>query len=155
MIDEGAVPGEGLKQPKTKSSKAPVPFGDGGLAMRLARHCEKLADDDFLFPNAAGGMMDHTNWLERVLKPAAERAGIVGITQQCLRRTVATRMPKHGAPKASQGLLRHGSIVTTMDLYTKKVDADVSAASESWREQLNFDGVLMGSPKTENDLSPL
>jgi integrase len=94
--------------------------------------------------------MDSNNWLMRNLRPAAIRAGLDGVTQQCLRRTVATRMPNHGQPKASQGLLRHASIVTTLDLYTKKVDSDVATASASWRGKLNFDGVLIGLPKNND-----
>ena len=148
MIDEAAIPGEGFKDTKTKASKAPVPIGNAGLAMRLKQRAANLKDDDLLFPNSRGGMMDHQNWLQRKLQPAAKRAGIKGVTQQCLRRTIATMMPKHGQPKASQGLLRHASIITTMDVYTKKVDADVAAASESLRGQLNFDGVLMVKRKS-------
>jgi hypothetical protein len=58
---------------------------------------QRLADDDFIWPNAVGGPRDYGNLYSRLLKPAARRAGLPFVGWHTLRRTCATLLvTEHG-----------------------------------------------------------
>ena len=64
--------------------------------------------------------MRYENYLKRVLKPAAEAAGLGDITHQMLRRSFSTMALDSGAsPKDVQGQMRHTD--ARMSLYYGKV----------------------------------
>ena len=64
--------------------------------------------------------MRYDNYLKRVLKPAAEAAGLGDITHQMLRRSFSTMALDSGAsPKDVQGQMRHTD--ARMSLYYGKV----------------------------------
>jgi hypothetical protein len=56
------------------------------------------------------------NYLQRHLKPLAERLSVEGVTFQALRRTFATLMQRKG-PKNAQTQLRHSDIAMTLGTY--------------------------------------
>jgi integrase len=56
---------------------------------------------------------DAHNYLERHLKPIAERVGVEGVIFQALRRTFATLM-QGKEPKNAQTQLRHSDIAMTL-----------------------------------------
>lgn len=138
-IDEAAVPCEPIKTTKTESSDGYVPLSPALEAeLRAYVRKEGLAHPrEFLFGSERGQALNHDHYLNKILKPIAERAGLEGVNFQVLRRTVATHLQQHGPVKAAQGLLRHSDAATTMKHYQKVMDDVVVGAANSWDEALN------------------
>ena len=138
-IDEAFVPCVGLKETKTEEADGFVPLPPALEAELRAYIREEgiTQPREFLFASEVGTAMSHDNYLDRKLKPIAKRAGLKGVNFQVLRRTVATHFQKHGDPKATQGLLRHKRIQTTLDIYQKRLDPVVAQAAASWSAALN------------------
>lgn len=87
------------------------------------------APNDLLFPTEAGTPYRIGNYLKRVLKPIAEKAGIPDLTYQALRRTFATHFQRYGSPKDAQAQLRHSKLEMT-GWYMKQIPETVRAAVE-------------------------
>jgi integrase len=139
MIDEAAIPCQGVVDTKTEGSEAPVPMSEALEAeIRGYMRDERLSDPRaFLFATRSGKPISYDNWLKRNLKKLAEKAGIEGtVNHQILRRTVATHMQDHGEVKSAQALLRHMDAETTLKHYQKTLDANVLAAHASWDKAL-------------------
>lgn len=82
-------------------------------------------ETDFVFPSARGGPRDADKLREKVLQPAADRAGLGKIGWHSLRHSFATALDVAGARmKVAQELMRHSSITTTMDIYTGAAERD-------------------------------
>ncbi len=122
---------------KTAASSKPVPLlravADSLLEWR--RVTEYHAQDDFLFPS----IRNHGKtplWpdmvLNRVIRPAAERAGIQGkrIGWHTFRHSLGTNLRFLGVDvKTAQELLRHANAKITLDLYTQAVSSQKREAS--------------------------
>ena len=85
----------------------------------------------FIFPSSRGSAINTNNFLFRVLKEAAKKSGIEGVTHQMLRRTCSTYMAQLTTVKDVQAHLRHSSAKTTLEHYIKSVPASVRDAVES------------------------
>lgn len=72
-----------------------------------------LAASDLLFPTEVGTPYRIGNYLKRILKPIAVKAGIPDMTYRALRRTFATEFQRHGSPKDAQAQLRHSKLEMT------------------------------------------
>jgi len=95
-----------------------------------------------------GNAMDPSNFIDRVIRPAAVRAEIsVPATFQVMRRTTATQQQAHGGPKSVQGQLRHSTVETTFEFYAQKVDSDQQAMVDSdWAEVQKLKKLKKKSP---------
>ena len=115
-IEEAVYRGK-MGKPKTRGSVSAVVLPHS-LAQDLQKWFEASGypePDAFIFPSSADKPIDGHNYLHRdVLRPAADRAGIQGITFQCLRRTFATHFHCVGTVKDQQTQMRHASAQTTM-----------------------------------------
>jgi integrase len=89
-----------------------------------------LGEHDLLFPSEADTPFRISNYLKRVLKPLAKKAGIPDLTYQALRRTCATHMKRHADLRGVQEHLRHSSPRMTA-WYTKVIPEEVRVAVES------------------------
>lgn len=129
-VDEGMVDGR-IFSPKTEASIADIAVPET-LAAELAElraAVNPASGEEFVFPNSTGGVMRLDNFRHRVLGPAAERAGIEGVTFQSLRRTCATFMAGvAGTVKDVQAHMRHAQVSTTFNVYAQPVAASVRAA---------------------------
>jgi integrase len=85
------------------------------------------APNDLLFPTEGSTPYRIGNYLKRVLKPIAEKAGIPDLTYQALRRTFATHFQRYGSPKDAQAQLRHSNLEMT-GWYMKQIPETVRAA---------------------------
>ena len=101
-VNEGDVLREGIKETKTEAATASVPITPE-LEAKLLLHAEGKAEGALLFPSKTGAPINRNNWLRRVIKPAAKRAGIPDVTLQCLRRTTATYLTPEN-PKVAQAM---------------------------------------------------
>jgi integrase len=83
--------------------------------------CEQLvgkAPGDLVFTSPEGRVLRNTNFRPRFLDPAAERAGLLGLTPHELRHTAASLAIKAGANvKVVQQMLGHASAAMTLDVY--------------------------------------
>jgi integrase len=88
------------------------------LAAELAEHLAGKAPGDLVFTSPEGGVLRNTNFRPRFFDPAAERAGISGLTPHELRHTAASLAIKAGANvKVVQQMLGHASAAMTLDVY--------------------------------------
>jgi len=72
-----------------------------------------LAPIDLVSPIEVGTPYRIGNYLKRVLKPMAAKAGIPDMTYRALRRTFTTEFQRHGSPKDAQAQLRHSKLEIT------------------------------------------
>lgn len=126
--------GLGFGAPKNKASRRSVRLNRSATAAlkehRLRQKEERLRapgwrDHGLVFPNTAGGPMDHNNLYQRDYKRLLKAAGLdgQGFTFHTLRHTFATGLFLRGEhPKKVQSLLGHSSIVQTMDTYSHLID---------------------------------
>jgi integrase len=112
---------------KTPGSLTKVHLPEG-LAIELRTwkiECGDVSPDDFIFPNADGGILDSANYRFRVLKPLADALGIERLNFQILRRTMATQAQNMGSVKDIQAHLRHSRPDTTANEYMQALPASV------------------------------
>ncbi len=138
-IEEAVYRGR-LGPPKTKGSVALVTI-PSSLAKDLKAWYKKSgnpAPDAFVFPSERNKPLDAHNYLQRdVLKPAAEKVGIKGLTFQCLRRTFATHFHRVGTVKDQQAQMRHTNAQTTMNIYTQSVSDSLRTAMEEFDQKMS------------------
>ncbi len=90
-----------------------------------------IDDDGYVFASRRGTPLDTHVYLQRVLQPAARRAGIDGLTFQALRRTFATHVQGLGTVKDAQAQLRHAKASTTLNVYAQSIPETVMATVEA------------------------
>jgi len=91
---------------------------------------ERIAPDDYIFPNKEGGYCHKENYQKRVLTPLAKMAGIPRLNFQILRRTVATHAQHLGSPKDIASIMRHKKVETAQQHYIQMIDETVKQAVE-------------------------
>jgi integrase len=149
MIDEAMVNGS-TKEPKTLASASSV-FLPPDLATELKHYLETIdaSPKAWLFPSSHKDVpIRPANFLKRVLKPAAIRAGIAitkdakgkettALNFQSLRRTSSTL---YGAiardPKSTQAHMRHADPQITLRHYQQAIPAAVKAAAIALEAEL-------------------
>jgi integrase len=149
VIDEAIVDGE-AKDTKTAAS-ASVMYLTPDLKLELNHYLSALPEDPdgWLFPSARKGVpMRPGNFLNRVLKPAAVRAGICvcqtdsgkptsAVNFQSLRRTSSTLFGARAKdPKSTQAHMRHTDPYVTLKHYQREVPAEVRAAAVALERDL-------------------
>lgn len=114
--------------PKSHYGRRAVPVS-AGLAGELRRHrlASKFSgEDDFVFANAQGHAHAPENLYRRVLRPAAERAGLGMFGFHVLRHTAASRLLRAGVtPKQLQIILGHHSPAFTLAVYAHLLPSDL------------------------------
>ncbi len=119
-----------LGSPKTRGSKRTIPLPQGvTLALRKLAH--GMAPEGLVFPSRKGTVLNDTNLLLRVLKPAGKLIGAPWISWHTFRRTHATLLQlAGGSAKDAQAQLGHSQITTTLGIYTIPVPAHQREAVE-------------------------
>jgi integrase len=88
------------------------------LADELAAQLAGKTPGDLVFTAPEGGVLRNTNFRPRFFDPAAEKAGLPGLTPHELRHTAASLAIAAGANvKAVQLMLGHASAAMTLDIY--------------------------------------
>jgi integrase len=144
-IDEAIVEGSSAGV-KSEASAASV-YIPPDLQIEMRTWLEHLSSDSraLLFPSPTGRPWRSQNYLNRVLKPAAVRAGVgvylrrtragnevesTDVNFQVLRRTCATLFgEKAKDPRDTQAQLRHADPSVTLRHYQKSIPASVRAAA--------------------------
>jgi Phage integrase family len=115
--------------PKSRYGRRDVP-----LTQRLASDLEArwLLEEDvegLVFPSATGTVLEHSNLMRRVLKPAARRAGVPWVGFHTLRHTCATVLFRRGLnAKQVQVWLGHHSPAFTLTVYVHLLSDDLPEA---------------------------
>jgi integrase len=149
---------------KTRASRALLPIPELVQPIIAAWHrlCEDTSPDALMFPTTGKRSrkgqkvpFDSTNFMERRIHPIADRLEIPRrlVTFQVMRRTVATDLQFHGTVKDAQTVLRHGSVVTTIDIYQQAVPESVIAALNS-RTEAVFASVKPEEGKAKAETPP-
>ena len=115
--------------PKSSHRRSvPVPRS---LVDELAVQCAGKAADAFVFTAPEGGVLWLRNFRRRVFDPAAQAAGLAGLTPHELRHTAASLAVAAGANvKAVQRMLGHASAAMTLDVYAGLFDDDLDAVAD-------------------------
>jgi integrase len=122
-----------LNSPKTRASAATVPL-DAVLARLLREHWQRAtyrAPDDFIFASDSGRPRWASEIVKSYLRPAGFAAGAGRIGWHTARHSYSTLLRAGKVdPKVHQSLMRHSSIVMTMDGYSSvATDQQRDAAS--------------------------
>ncbi len=135
---------------KNTASRRPVPLHPLVLESLMEWKRESLykAETDFVFASIrlkGKKPMGPDNLLKRYIRPALQRAGIVGkvIGWHNFRHSLATNLRAMGVDvKVAQELLRHANVRTTLDIYTRAVSQQKRDANAKVVEMM-----LPGAPK--------
>ena len=84
-----------------------------------------------MFTNAAGGLLDNSNFRRNVFDPAVRALGLAPFTPHDLRDTAASLAVSAGANvKAVQRMLGHASAAMTLDVYAGLFSDDLDRVAE-------------------------
>ena len=112
--------------PKSRYGRRTIPLTPG-MAHRLSQHRgpDTPPPDALVFPSRAQTPPDPANLSERILKPAAAKAGVPWIGWHTLRHTCGTLLFRHGAnAKQVQHWLGHHSPAFTLATYVHLLPDD-------------------------------
>ena len=114
------------------------------IAEHLARGGEGAEPESLIFVGPRGGML-RRRFGERILRPAAARAGLDGLTFHGLRHAATSALVDVGIhPRVMATRMGHGTIRTTMEVYAHASDnADRDAAK---RLQKRFESAFRDDP---------
>jgi integrase len=122
-----------LGSPKTRGSRRTIPLPQSvTLALKnLAQRSHGMTPEALVFPSRKGTVLNDTNLLLRVLKPAGKLIGAPWISWHTFRRTHATLLQlAGGSAKDAQAQLGHSQITTTLGIYTMPIPAHQREAVE-------------------------
>ncbi len=125
-----------VSDPKTPSSKAPVPV-ISPLAKFLERYRLSVGNPQSGWMFASRGKPPHLdNLARRVIGPIFEKAGLPWYGWHAFRRGLATNLQRLGVSiKTAQALLRQADFATAANYYVKAVDADSSKLCDGWKKR--------------------
>jgi len=123
-------------KPKTKASNRKIDLGPAMIAelkkWKLACPPNGL---NLIFPNEAGGPINHNNMVNRYFVPALTKAKIEKIRFHDLRHTFASLLISQGEnPKYIQKQMGHSKVSTTLDIYAhlfSKVNQEAACRLEN------------------------
>ena len=99
------------EQPKTQKARRTIPLGPHAIGL-LKDHRDRStrkSADDLVFPNKSGEPLRESKLLDRVLQPAAERAGLGQVTRHQFRHIHSSLLNDLRVPvKIAQEQLGHG-----------------------------------------------
>lgn len=153
-VAESVFEGE-VQTPKTAKARRTIPLGPGSVEV-LKQHKQRSTrcqEADWVFPNRAGHPYRESKLLEKVLQPAAVRAGLGRVTWHQFRHIHSSLLNDLRVPvKIAQEQLGHASIQTTLNIYTHVVDASHRQAIEAIEGRLfpsvpkSLDPAMTGTP---------
>jgi integrase len=143
-----------FQPPKTQKALRTIPLGPHVVAT-LTSHQDRVKrrePGDIVFGNRKGDPFRESKLLTRVLQPAAEAAGLGRVTWHQFRHIHSSLLNDLKVPvKIAQEQLGHGSISTTLNIYTHVVDESHRAAVAAVEERL-FGVLLRNAPKSDDGL---
>jgi integrase len=125
------------------------------LADELAAQLAGKAPGDLVFTAPEGGVLRNTNFRPRFFDPAAEKAGLAGLTPHELRHTAASLAVAAGANvKAIQQMLGHASAAMTLDVYAGLFADDLDGVADQLdRAYTRLNADQMRTPRGRSQLN--
>ena len=120
-----------MGEPKTRSSRAPVPLLPF-LVRVLKAHRERfISKGEYIFSTATGKPLDLDNLRFRVIRKELRKAKVKWHGWHAFRRGLVSNPYRLGvADKTIQAILRHANVTTTQAFYIKTAPADAHAAMQ-------------------------
>jgi integrase len=114
--------------PKSKYGRREIPLSTD-MCRRLWDLRQTAGDGDLVFPSKVGTALNASNVAQRVLKPAAARAGVPWMSFHTLRHTFGSILFRRGLnAKQVQVLLGHHSPAFTLAVYVHLMEDDLPDA---------------------------
>ncbi len=133
-----------FQAPKTQRARRTIPLGPRAVSV-LKRHREMASRrerDDLVFGNSKGEPFREAKLLQRVLQPAAAKAGLGRVTWHQFRHIHSSLLNDLRVPaKIAQEQLGHANVSTTLGIYTHVVDASHRSAVEAVEDRLFVESV--------------
>jgi integrase len=136
--------------PKSRYGRRTIPLTPG-MTEKLREHHgpDASSKDALVFPSRAGTPLDPANLSDRVLKPAAQKAGVPWAGWHTLRHTCGTLLFRHGAnAKQVQHWLGHHSPAFTLATYVHLLPDDAPDPTFLDHITAGGRGVNQVSPRT-------
>jgi integrase len=147
--------GRELGPPKTEKGRRTV--NAATMALRAAQALMR-GPDDWLFTTPTGKIVRHSNFYNRVWKPACEASGIKA-TIHDLRHTHASWLISDGISlEAVQDQLGHESILTTRKVYGHLLPAigvEVGRSASASLDRALPQGMQLGTPRLVRHVEPV
>jgi integrase len=147
--------GRELGPPKTSKGRRTV--NPAAMALRAAQH-HLRGPDDWLFTTPTGKIVRHSNFYNRVWKPACETSGVKA-TIHDLRHTHASWLISDGQSlEAVQDQLGHQSILTTRSVYGHLLPAigvEVGRSASASLERALPQGMQLSTPSLVRHIEPM
>jgi integrase len=125
-------------EPKTKRSNRTVPLGPKGIEILAALQPANLNPDALVYATRKGTPLSRRNLLNRQLRPAAAKLGLMGINWHWLRHANVTLHDSVGTPLGTvQALVGHSSPELLQEIYLHSVPADAKQAMQKVEEVLS------------------
>ena len=135
-----------MNPPKSRYGARSIPISEA-MARRLWQARSGAGDDQPVFPNSRGGLVDAVNVYNRDLKPAARAAGVEWATWHTLRHSCATELFNRGLnAKQVQTRLGHHSAAFTLSVYVHMLSDELPDA-DFW----DTPGVPLVSPPEQTE----
>jgi integrase len=154
MVRESVYEGK-FQPPKTQKALRTIPLGPQAVSalQTLWTSATRRAPNDLVFGNRNGEPFRESKLLARVLQPAAVEAELGRVTWHQFRHIHSSLLNDLKVPvKIAQEQLGHGSVSTTLNIYTHVIDASHRAAVTAVEERL-FGVLLRNAPKSAERLT--
>lgn len=117
--------------PKSRYGARTVPLANELAGELRALRPSAAQDEDLVFLNRSGRPLTAQNLRNRILQPAAKRAGLQGIGLHTLRHTCASLLIEEGAsPLRLQRWMGHHAAAYTLETYGHLIDDGLGGALE-------------------------
>lgn len=140
-------------EPKTRSSKAPVPvITQLAERLRLHRALSGSPQRGLMFVSPIGKPINLDAIARDVIVPALAKADVCWYGWHAFRRGLATNLYRLGvSDKTIQRILRHSNVGVTQNCYIKTADSDATAAMQSFEQSLkNAPNMHLGTAQKPN-----
>jgi integrase len=128
--------GTEITPPKSAAAYRTIPLTNEQVKV-ISRHLEDTGrtgatPNEPLFVSPNGKVLRHSNFNDRIWKPATRRAGLEGLRIHDLRKTAITNLLQAGVdPKTITVLVGHEDLRTTLHHYAKATPQSLLAASQA------------------------
>jgi integrase len=153
-----SVNGTTFSPPKSRYGRREVPLAEGvaRALWRLRKASSRAGADELVFTTRDGEPLDRKNLFNRVLKPAARRAGVPWAGFHTLRHTCATMLFRSGLnAKQVQVWLGHHSPAFTLAVYVHLLPDDLPEPIDPPFVQALEGGNKVGTRETEIARKPV
>lgn len=146
--------GKHVGEPKTRSSRAPVPLLPFLVRVLQEHQKRSIAKGEYIFSTANGKPIDFDNLRFRVIREELRTAKtrVKWHGWHAFRRGLASNLYRLGvADKTIQAILRHANVTTTQAFYIKTAPADAHLAMQRLEKVLGAEWATVWATQASGD----